>query len=103
RLLDHQTQLFQLPKIVHGSEAVGDVGENPVHLDGPAAAWTALAAAFIHAEFHEKLGHVRHAAGLVHHDEATGTHDGTKLGKALVVDGDVQVVSRNAAAARPAR
>jgi len=76
---------------------------NPVHLHGPATTGITLAAAFIHAEFHEELGHIRHAACFIHDDESTGTHDGAQPCKAFVVDGNIEEFGWNATAAGSSR
>ena len=60
-----------------------DLAQQMVHLHGAGPAGDAFAARFVHAEFHEKPGHIHHPGGLVHDDHAARTHDGTELGRAI--------------------
>src|SRR5208283_405292 len=100
-LLHHQTEFLELCQVFHCRTAVGNLGEHAVHLHRSAPARTALAAALIHAEFHEELGHVRHAALVVHYDQTTRTHNGTELLKGFIVYWNIEIFSRDAAARRP--
>ena len=70
---------FKRLQIVHGGAAVGNAIQDAVHLDRTHTAGNAFTAAFVHAEFHEELGHIDHAAVLVHHDQAAGSHDGAEF------------------------
>ena len=73
--LHHEAQLFEPWDGVRVCSTVGDLLEHAMHLDRAAPAGTTLAAALIHAEFHEELGHIGDTAGFIHDDQATGPHD----------------------------
>ncbi len=74
-----------------------------MHLRGAGAAWNALAARFVHAEFHEEPRHIHHVRRLIHHDHAAGTHNGPKLHQGIVVHRGIQRLGRYAPAGWPAR
>src|SRR5208337_3528451 len=99
-LLHHQTELLELCQVFHCRAAVCNLCEHTVHLHRSAPARTALTAALIHAEFHEELSHVRHAALVVHYDQTTGTHNGAQLLKGFIVNWDIEIFSRDTAARR---
>src|SRR5208283_3414563 len=84
-LLHHQAEFLQLSQVFHRCASVGNLAENPVHLHRSAPARAALTAALIHAEFHEELGHVRHAALVVHYDQTARTHNRSELLKSFIV------------------
>ncbi len=97
---DHCAQVLEISQILFGAPAVGDPLEQVVHLHRTRPARGALAAALIHGELHEELGDVGHADLVVHDDETAGAHDRSELTQALVVDGCVEELGRDAAAGR---
>src|SRR5579885_2335921 len=67
-----------------------DVLEYVVHMHCADAAGNTLAAGFALAEVHKELGNIHHAGAVVHHDEATRSHNGADFRQRLVVDGHVE-------------
>ncbi len=70
--------------------SLGDVVEDLVHPLCPFAAREALATRLILEKAHEVLGHIDHAGVLVHDDHAARAHDRSRLGQAVVVDGQIK-------------
>ena len=70
-----------------------------MHAGGAFPAGSALAAGLVADELHEVLGHVDHAAALVHDHHAARAHHGAQLLQLAVVGGHVQVLLGDAAAA----
>ena len=94
---------LELLDVVFDTATVGDLVEVVQKLASADAAGRALAAALIDREVEIELGDVDHAVGLVHDDQAAGTHDRADLGEILVVDRSVEELGRNDAARRTAR
>ena len=94
---------LELLDVVFDTATVGDLVEIVQKLASADAAGRALAAALIDREVEIELGDVDHAVGLVHDDQAAGTHDRADLGEVLVVDRSIEELGRNDAARRTAR
>ena len=63
----------------------------------------ALAAGFVNREFQEELGDVHHTGGLVHDDQTAGAHHGADSDEVVVINRNVEMLGRNAAAGGAAR
>src|SRR5699024_6534017 len=61
-----------------------------------------FAAGLFHGEFQEELGDVHHTVILIHNDQTAGTHHGTDGKQVVIVNGDVEMLSRNTSAGRTA-
>ena len=102
-VLDHIAERLELMQVGPCPDALTDPLQEPVELDRAGAAGDALAAGFVHAEFHEEPGHVDHARVLVHDDHAAGAHDRPDLGQRLVIDGRVEERRRGCSRRRARR
>ena len=76
------------------AEAMEDF-EHPLRAD---AAEGALATGLVLRELQEEARHVHHARGIVHHDQAAGTHHRAELRQLLVVNARIEQRRGNAAA-----
>src|SRR5690349_14273992 len=74
-----------------------------MQLHRPRTAWDALAARFIHAEFHEVTGNIDHVRVLVHDDHPPGAHDRSDLAEGVIIDWSVKQFCWDTTARRPAR
>src|ERR1035437_8536139 len=92
------TEGFEHFEIVRAGLPRSDAAQDVVHLDRARAAGNAFAAGFLHAELHEEAGHVHHARGFVHDDQAAGTHDGADARQRVVIHRHIQELLRDAAA-----
>src|ERR1035437_1287964 len=102
-VLDHVAKFFQFREVARSSFAVRNFVEEVVHLHRARAAGDALAAGFIHAEFHEEARDLHHVRAVVHHDHAARTHDRAELAERFVIHRRVEMLRWNAAARWPAR
>jgi len=98
-VLDHFAEFLELVQVFHDGAAVADPLQDAQHLGSADAAGDAFAATLVAAEVHEEPGNVYHAALVVHDDEPAGAHDGAQRRQVFVVDGGVEVIGGNAAAA----
>ena len=94
---------LELLDVVFDTATVGNLIKIVEKLTTADTAGRALAAALIDREVEVELGDIDHAVGLVHNDQAAGTHDRADLGEVLVVDRSVEELGRNDTARRTAR
>ena len=94
---------LELLDVVFDAAAVGDLVEIVEKLAAADTAGRALTAALVDREVEVELGDIDHAVGLVHDDQAAGTHDRADLREVLVVDRSVEELGRNDTARRTAR
>ena len=94
---------LELLDVVFNTATVGNLIEVVEKLTTADTAGRALTAALIDREVEVELGDIDHAVGLVHNDQAAGTHDRADLGEVLVVDRSVEELGRNNTARRTAR
>ena len=94
---------LELLDVVFDTATVGNLIEVVEKLTTADTAGRALTAALIDREVEVELGDIDHAVGLVHNDQAAGTHDRADLGEVLVVDRSVEELGRNDTARRAAR
>src|ERR1035437_8475592 len=102
-VLYHVAKFFQLREVARGGFAIRNFVEEVVHLHRARAAGNALAAGFIHAEFHEEARDLHHVRAVVHDDHAARTHDRAKLAERFVIHRRVEMLRGNATARWPAR
>ena len=84
-------ELFQHSEIGVGSFAAGDARQDVMHLHRSGAAWDALAAGFVPAEFHEKARDIHHAGRRIHDDQAARAHHGADALERIVVHREIEV------------
>ena len=104
RSLAHRVRdCLELLDVVFDTATVGNLIEVVEKLTTADTAGRALTAALIDREVEVELGDIDHAVGLVHNDQAAGTHNRADLGEVLVVDRGVEELGRNDTARRTAR
>src|SRR5512136_2941708 len=74
----------------------GDLVEDLIHSLSPFTADETFTTRLLLEESHKVLGQVDHAGVLIHHDHSTRTHDRSRLGQALVIDGKMKHLGRDA-------
>ena len=102
-VLDDLGEVLEHLQVLHLTLSFGNLGKDFEHPLVADAAWSALSAGFTDDEFKVELRDGDHAVVFVHHDHTSGTHHRTSSGQAFVVDRNIQVLFRKAAAGRSAR
>ena len=102
-VLDIVSQLFQLVYILQRPVSFGDLIQDLVHPLGTHPARRTFAAGFIYREFQEKFGDIHHTRLFIHNDQTAGAHHGADGDQVVIIDGDIQMGSRNTPAGRVRR
>ena len=95
-------ELFQTVDVLQGAVAAGDLIEDFQQAARTNAARGTLSTGFIHGEFQEELRDVHHTGGVVHDNQAAGTHHGADGDQVVVIDRHIHLGGRDTAAGRAA-
>ena len=96
-------QFFQSLNIAFLTLAFGDALQDFQHALCANPAGGAFAAGFIRSKLQEEAGNVDHAVILIHDNQAARAHHGADCRQVIVVDRNIQVLCRDAAAGRTTR
>ena len=95
-------EMLQTVQILQFALTFSDAVQDLVHALCADTARCTLTTGFIDCELQEEFRNVDHAVVFVHDDQTAGTHHGTDGDQVVIVNRDVIVLSRDAAAGRTA-
>ena len=95
-------ELFQFIQILHGSLALGNLGQDLKNTFGTDTAGSTFAAGFFYGKLQEELGDINHTVCFIHNNQSAGAHHGADGNQVVIVNGNIVMLCRDTSAGRSA-